>query len=739
MHYAYTPYVVPSFLAAVVCWGIFIFSWRHRTQKRVRTLLFLSLAASFWAFGYTLEIAGTDLATKVIWGKIQYIAIPVIPPLFLTFTLQYTNRERWLSLRRRWLLYVLPVLMPILAFTTEGHGLIWKNYHLSVSGPFPNLVVTHGWMFWALWIYSQVIIFLSAMTVIYALSHFPDLFRGQARYLLLAVFAPWMANGLYVTGLNPVPLYDLTPFAFAISVTAFSWNFIRHQFIRLMPIAHQIVFENMQEGAIVLDAKGRMVEINHAAKQITGLSASAIGHSPEKLLTTKPEFMVHFQTIVEKKVDFYLAEKPPLYYELQISPIKNANQVHEGWLVLIRDITEYKHSEKRLQEAEAKYRALVENGPFITYIDKLDDMGSTDFISSQVEGLINYTAEELMATPTLWVDLVHPDDRARVLLENARHNQTGEAFHSEYRLLGRDGKMVWVLDNAVRIQISPHEPFYSMGVWQNITEQKQFSQQLIEKANELKRSNIDLQQFAYAVSHDLQEPLRTINTYIQLFQKRYPAQLDAEATEFMQFVVEGAHRMKNMIDDLLEYSRVSTLSHSHVLTDCNTVFQEQVLYLLPGFEKNEAQITCDELPRLIVDQVQIGQLFRNLLSNALKYRSAQPPTIHISAQRIASPSGDFCKMSSNGIGKGDGAWLFNVMDNGIGIASEFHERIFQIFQRLHTREEYPGTGIGLALCKRIVERHGGHIWVDSQPGAGSTFYFTLPALDMEIAHPHVQN
>jgi light-regulated signal transduction histidine kinase (bacteriophytochrome) len=299
--------------------------------------------------------------------------------------------------------------------------------------------------------------------------------------------------------------------------------------------------------------------------------------------------------------------------------------------------------------------------------------------------------------------------------------------------------MVWVLDKAVQIQISPNEPLYSMGVWQDITEQKLFSQQLIEKADELKRSNIDLQQFAYAVSHDLQEPLRTINTYIQLFQKRYPNQLDAEATEFMQFVVEGAHRMKKMIDDLLEYSRVSTLSHAHALTDCNQVFQQQLLYLLPSYEKNEARITCDELPTLIVDQVQIGQLFRNLLSNALKYRSAKPPCIHISAKRIATPSHKNGKVTSSWVNKADDTWLFAIRDNGIGIAPEFHERIFQIFQRLHTREEYPGTGIGLALCKRIVERHGGCIWVDSQFGAGSTFYFTLPAIEVDEIHPHVHH
>ncbi|HNB54901.1 MAG TPA: histidine kinase N-terminal 7TM domain-containing protein, partial [Anaerolineales bacterium] len=577
--------------------------------------LFLTGSASLWALGYTFEIAATSLAAKVFWAKCQYFVIPVIPTLFLVFTLVYTHREKWL-LSVRYLLFVFPVLMPVLAVTTEWHGLLWKSYILSLDAPFPNLVITHGEGFWVFWIYCQLLLLLSTVSIFYDLRRFSSVFQGQVRFLLLAVLAPWFTNALYVLKMNPVPGYDWTPFAFAISVTAFSWASLRYQFGALMPIAHQIIFENLREGAIVLDPTRRIVEINQAAQAIVGLTQEAIGQTISEALPYSSPWHRHLTHIAEMKRDFCLNETPPLYYELQMTPLHARNLPQQGWLVLLRDITQQKISEKRLQETEAKYRALVENSPFVTYL--FDDQVPS-FVSSQVESLLGYSVSELLGTPTLWNDLIHPDDRARVMKELIHHRETGETFRSEYRLLARNGQCVWVQDKALRMQMAPYSPYCTVGVWQDITEQKIFSQQLIEKAEELKRSNVDLQQFAYAVSHDLQEPLRTVNAYIQLFQRRYAAQVDEDALEIIRFIVDGAHRMKAMIEDLLEYSRVTTKGQSLTLTDCNQVVERQLNYLLPLHEQNQVQIASDPLPYLLVDEVQIGQLFRNLLGNALKY------------------------------------------------------------------------------------------------------------------------
>lgn len=237
----------------------------------------------------------------------------------------------------------------------------------------------------------------------------------------------------------------------------------------------------------------------------------------------------------------------------------------------------------------------------------------------------------------------------------------------------------------------------------------QLYEKTLRQADDLKRSNAELEQFAYVASHDLQEPLRMVAGYTGLLAKRYKGKLDQEADQFIDFAVDGAKRMQQLINDLLVYSRLGTRGKELVPTDCELVFSKTLAGLGMAVQESGAKITHDSLPMVVADGTQLGQLFQNLISNGIKYRNSKPPEIHLSC----SKDGDH--------------WLFSAKDNGIGIDPKFSEKIFELFHRLHTREEFDGTGIGLAVCKRIVERHGGRIWVESALGEGATFYFTLPA------------
>jgi light-regulated signal transduction histidine kinase (bacteriophytochrome) len=214
-------------------------------------------------------------------------------------------------------------------------------------------------------------------------------------------------------------------------------------------------------------------------------------------------------------------------------------------------------------------------------------------------------------------------------------------------------------------------------------------------------------------SHDLQEPLRMITSFVQLLAQQYKGKLDGEADEFMHYITEGADRMKQLISDLLAYSRVSVQPTECALTNCDGVLKDTLMDLSVAVQEKGAVITSDPLPTVLADRSQMLQPLQNLLSNALKFCGPQRPQIHISARRTSDE------------------WLFSVRDNGIGIGPEHYERVFAIFQRLHDRTKYPGTGIGLAICKKIVEGYGGRIWVESEPGSGSTFYFTLRAAEEE--------
>jgi PAS domain S-box-containing protein len=236
---------------------------------------------------------------------------------------------------------------------------------------------------------------------------------------------------------------------------------------------------------------------------------------------------------------------------------------------------------------------------------------------------------------------------------------------------------------------------------------EQAAEQLLRTSQLLARSNQDLEQFASVASHDLQEPLRVISGFLQLLERRCRTKLDAEACEFIGFAVDGASRMQRLINDLLDYSRISTRGIDFAPTDCNEVLRLAQANLRASIEESRASIHCDSMPTVVADKGQLLRLFQNLLGNAIKYRGPEPPVIHVAAQPR------------------DGQWQFSIRDNGIGIEPQYFDRIFVMFQRLHERNKYSGTGIGLAVCKRIVERHGGRIWVESQPGQGSTFHFTL--------------
>jgi light-regulated signal transduction histidine kinase (bacteriophytochrome) len=242
----------------------------------------------------------------------------------------------------------------------------------------------------------------------------------------------------------------------------------------------------------------------------------------------------------------------------------------------------------------------------------------------------------------------------------------------------------------------------------NILEDLDAEKSKVEAANrELARSNAELEQFAYVASHDLQEPLRMVSSYTQLLEHRYGDVLDDKARKYIFYAVDGARRMQGLINDLLAYSRLGTRGEPLQATDSHAALGEAIHTLSPALAESDALVTNGDLPLVLADRSQLVQLFQNLLGNAVKFHGRESPRVHVSAEA-----------------RGD-EWVFCVRDNGIGIEAQHFERIFVIFQRLHTREEFPGTGIGLALCKRVVERHGGRIWVESEPGKGSSFYFSL--------------
>lgn len=360
-----------------------------------------------------------------------------------------------------------------------------------------------------------------------------------------------------------------------------------------------------------------------------------------------------------------------------------------------------------LRRREERFRSLVQNSSDVIAVLKADAV--IQYLSDSCERILGYSPEELVGKSAL--DFVHPDDlpKAREAFTQLVESSDGR-LSEEFRFLHQNGS--WRVLETTASDLLDHPAIEGLVTnARDVTKQRRAEEKVERYAAQLERSNRDLEQFASVVSHDLREPLRMVTSFLRLLERRYEDRLDAKGKEFVAYAVDGAERMQEMIRALLDLSRVGTRGQELKPTEVEEVLDKTLSALRRVIEDTEAEVTHDPLPTVMGDEAQLGQIFQNLIANALKFhKQDQVPRVHISAER-----------------QGD-EWLFSVVDNGIGIAPEQSKRIFRVFQRLHTEEEYPGLGIGLALCKRVVERHGGHIWVESAPGEGSAFYFTLPAI-----------
>lgn len=400
------------------------------------------------------------------------------------------------------------------------------------------------------------------------------------------------------------------------------------------------------------------------------------------------------------------------------------NQI-AGAIVSARLYSGLKEAKETLQKKEEEFRELYDHAP-LGYHEYNREGKITRVNKTDLE-MLGYTAEEMIGQSIWKLNVEEELVKDQVLAKLAGRLPRGKNLVRTYRR--KDGSTFPVLIEDRLLKDERGEIIGIRCTIQDITEReraeealRQSEKELNEQAQELEkeliqrrrveeelaRSNKELEQLAYVASHDLQEPLRMVTSYVQLLAQRYRGKLDGDADEFIGFAVNGAARMQQLINDLLTYSRVGTRGREFEPTDCEIILGQALKNLQIAIEEKQAIVTHDPLPTIMADNVQLGQLFQNLIGNAIKFQGTDPPYVHVSASR-------------NGNG-----WVFSVRDNGIGIAPEYAERIFVIFQRLHNREKYPGTGIGLALCKKIVERHGGCIWVESEPGKGATFYFTLP-------------
>jgi len=374
------------------------------------------------------------------------------------------------------------------------------------------------------------------------------------------------------------------------------------------------------------------------------------------------------------------------------------------------DVTSRNNLTNQLIIQQRRQSNIINHVPGVVFEGTVSDNGviTTDFFSPYIEKMLGYTLAEVRNDPLFWKKVILAEDWDNTVKQVNEIHEGGKPRSTQYRCYAKDGHIVFVESHFGFLRDEQNVLLGTVGVMMDVTDRRQAEDELAHYAQELRRSNEELEQFAYVASHDLQEPLRMVTSYLQLIEQRYETLLDADAKEFIRYAVDGSTRMKSLINDLLVYSRIQRNRAEYEPIEMEDVLHQALRNLQLVIEDSKAIITHDPLPEVKANRVQMLQLMQNLIDNGLKFRLERTPEIHIGV-KLEPP-----------------LWHFCVKDNGIGIEEEYLERIFIIFQRLHARNEYPGTGIGLAICKKIVDKHGGQIYAQSTLGQGTEFHFTIP-------------
>lgn len=496
--------------------------------------------------------------------------------------------------------------------------------------------------------------------------------------------------------------------------------------LRVSVIRKRTILSTLAEGVLLIDREGHILLANRAAQQIFGIrdreptvvlshlrayvSDESGRYVPEEAL---PERLVletgqSYMDIVQR---FTTADGTTRWFSVNAQPVHD-EEGEEPLAAVISfvDVSEQRAAERELRQREAQLNAAQQ----IAHLGSWRwDLSSNELSwSGELKRIFGRDISDVAPTIEEYYAMMHPAERGELEKAIERAVAQGIPYDILHRVLLPDGRTLHIqargeveLDAADRV-VALH------GTALDATESVRAREALQRYARELEERNAELEQFAYVASHDLQEPLRMVSSFLQLLERRYTDKLDETGREYIGFAVDGAKRMQNLIQDLLAYSRVGTRGKPFQRVDMSALGREVIGDLGPAIADCEATVDLGDLPTVVADPTQMRQLLQNLISNALKFRAEEPPVVRVRAETARL--------------RDRAAWRFTVSDNGIGISPEHHDRIFQIFQRLHTRDEYEGTGIGLAICRRIVERHGGTLEVDSAPGRGTTFAFLLP-------------
>ena len=716
MPYQFTVNMLPLVFAAAVAGVLAVYTWQNRKTAGATPFAVMMFILFEWGTSYILELAGTDIQTKIFWELIKFMGVVATPVAWLVFAFEYTGRKTWINPRRLALLSIIPLTSIIILATNKSHGLFRSSWSLATEGGFLVLNATNGPWYWVHAAYTYTLILIGLILIIRALLHWPAQYRGQMVWILFATLTPLIANIITVFQIIPI-IIDLTPFAFTVTGIGMAYALFRHRFLDIAPIARDLIIEGMKDGMIVTNADRRIVDINHAALQIIGFTGEKdpIGKRLADILSPWSDLVEKYRDVPEAEDEISIEQGGiQRWYELHVSTLRDENNLVIGRVITTREITDRKLAEIKVQESEARFRQIVENASDLIY--RFDANGYLTYANPAALRSMGYEKESDVLG-TYFLDLTAPETRHK-LKRTYQHQFASRTTntYNEFPANSADGREVWFGQN-VQLIYEDDKVVGFQALARDITTIKQAQDALRIARDQALEASRAKSQLLSKVSHELRTPLGGILGYAELLQGNTFGDLNQRQQKAVTEIVDSALYLTNMVNELLDEAqlRSSTATLQEKMFSPFKLVQAAVSGLDILAQKKGLSFSMQidpNLPQEIYgDDRRIRQIIINLIGNAIKF--TKDGSVGLDIKR-----------------PDEHHWEIAVSDSGVGIPKDDQALVFEPFRQLNSSitRDNKGVGLGLSITKQLVDLMHGRIIIESEPGKGTTFFVLLPII-----------
>ena len=713
MPYKFTLNLLPLIITVIISGTLALYIWRHRKTAGATPLAVMMFILFEWGLTYVIELAATDMQTKVFWEAIKFIGVVFSAVAWVVFALEFTGRKVWVNRQRLIVLSVVPLLTTIIIFTNNLHGLFRTSRGMEVEGGYLLLTSVNGTWYWVHALYTYTLIMVGLVLIVRALLRWPAQYRGQMILLLLSTLTPLIANVITVFQIIPI-LIDLTPFAFTITGIGMAYALFRHRFLDIAPIARDVIIEEMKDGIIVADESNTIVDINKTALEIIGMTGEVqpIGKQLADVLSRWPDLAEKYRSSADTEDEISLKQgDKTFWYTLNLSTLYDKGKQSIGRILTVRNITEQKLAQSQLEESEARFRQIVEHASDVIY--RIDKNGYLTYANPAALRAMGYEEED--AIGKYYLDLTTPEMRHK-LKRTYQHqfvSNTKISYH-EFPAIASDGSEVWFGQN-VQLIYEGDEIIGFQALARDITTIRQAQDALRIARDQALEANRAKSQLLSKVSHELRTPLGGVLGYAELLQNNTFGELNPRQQKAVSEIVDSADYLTNMVNELLDEAQLRSSTAS--LLESNFSSFKLIQGAVSGLDilaqkkglKFSMQIDPNLPQEIYGDDRRIRQIIINLIGNAIKF--TKEGSVHLNVSKAD-----------------DNHWEIQVKDTGIGIPKEAQYSIFEPFRQVNksVTPDNRGVGLGLSITKQLVELMHGRIIIESIEGKGTTFHVLLP-------------